>query len=121
MESEARERQVETVEGQWCGQVEVRVYEAKSFWHDTNDFARLRIDHDVSPDDRGVSTKPSLPISIAQNRTSRTLWFLIDWREPASERRAYRKRLENAIAHRDGADLFWFGYACYVRDRKSVV
>ena len=115
MEPEARENHLAPVEGKWHGQIEVRINKSKSLRHYANDFPGLRINRDISPNHRPVSTEPPLPIPVAQHHSSRTIRHLIRLREPTSNCRRHAQRLEHTIAHRNRAHLFRLRHARDVR------
>ena len=111
METEASEDHLAPVEREWSGQIKVRIYKSKSLRHYANDFPGLRINRDVSSNDRPVSTETPLPIPVAQHYPYRTVRYLIHLREPTPDCRGHAKCLEHAIAYRNRPHLFGLRHA----------
>ena len=111
VQSKARQNQLRAIERQRRDHIEIFIPDSESRRHHPDDFARVRIDHQVPADHRAVGSEMAAPVSIAQNHALRTVRILIFRRKPSPHFWRNGQRLQQAVAHADAAHLLRFRQA----------
>ena len=79
--------------------------DAEAVRHDTDNRARLGIDHDGAADDGTVATEATLPVSIANHDVLCAVRRLIRRRQLPASQRGNTECFENPVGDKDDIDL----------------